>query len=141
MGARIRAFENRQYDQVELTAAQLEVYLLQLNDLASEVRSLPAGDMQASAAKVDQLRRQYTDWYNAAVQNEEASALPVQSLPELDNEFYHLRQDWIVDDADQPAIQARILDTLHRVEAKPEGDQLAAQIRTFLHDVVELPGY
>lgn len=52
------------------SSVELDAVLQRLNALAPEVHHLPEGDMQAATAKIDELRRQYTEYYNVAVAGE-----------------------------------------------------------------------
>ncbi|MET3805061.1 molybdopterin converting factor small subunit [Nakamurella sp. UYEF19] len=145
IGTRIHEFTQRQHDHVALTAAQLADLLVELNDLASDVRDLPAGDLQASTAKVDELRRQYTDWFNAAAKHEN-SPTEHETLPALEDEYCEIREEWLeAEPADRGALEAKIIDVLGRVEGKtdeqPSSDQLAARIRSFLIDEAGLSDF
>ena len=47
---------------------EIDSILRELNGLASQTHSELSGDEQASVAKIDELRRLYTAWYNQAVE-------------------------------------------------------------------------
>lgn len=145
IGTKLFEFTQRQHDHEALTSAQLEDFLVQLNDLASDVRHLPAADMRASTAKIDELRRQYTDWFNTAVKHEN-SPTEHETLPALEDQFCEYREEWLEADQDQrSALEGKIIDCLGRVEEKsdelPSSDQLAARIRTFLTDEAGLTDF
>jgi hypothetical protein len=143
MGAKLHEFSERQRDGQALTASELEGLLEQLHGLASDVHGLPHGDQQASTAKIDELRKQYTDWYDAAVEQERTSR-PVQTLPALEDEYCGYREQWLEAEADadrRSALEAEIIDCLARVDAKPDSDQVASRIRSFLTDEAGLEGF
>lgn len=132
MGEKLHEFTERQHDGQALTATALDQLLADLHDLASEVHALPAGDRQASTAKIDELRKQYTQWYAAAVAQERTSQ-PVKTLPALEDEYCEVRDLWLeAQGAERSSLETRIVDCLARVEAQPDSEQLASRIRTFL---------
>ena len=134
MGSEIAAFVARQHDGSVLTAEDLERLLRRLNDLSSQVHTLPAGDLQATTAKLDELRRQYSAWLDAASE-QEATGTPVITIALLDQEYCGYRDQWSSADARQRGnLEAKIIDCLARVEARPDSDQLSAQVRTFLRN-------
>lgn len=141
MGAKLNEFSVRQHDGQALTAGELAELLGELNGLASDVHNLPDGDLQSTTAKIDGLRKQYTDWYDAAVHQEKTSQ-PVQTLPALEDEYCDDREQWLEADTGQRSgIEARIVNCLVKVEARPESEQLASRIRTFLAREAGLEGY
>lgn len=141
MGAKLYEFAERQHDGQALTATELEKLLGELNALASDVHGLPDGDLQASTAKIDELRKQYTQWHAAAAEQERTSQR-VQTLPALEEEYSDYREQWLEAQGDgRSALEARIIDCLARVEAQPEGQQVASRIRSFLTDEAGLEGF
>jgi hypothetical protein len=141
MGAKLHKFSVRQRDGQALTARELEELLGQLNGLASDVHGLPDGDVQSTTAKIDELRKQYTDWLDAAVEQEKTSVV-AQTLPALEDEYCQYRQEWLETDAeDRSVLESRIIDCLGRVEVKPDSEQLSGRIRTFLTAEAALEGF
>ncbi len=141
MGAKLHEFSVRQHDGQALTARELEKLLGQLNGLAADVHGLPDGDLQSTTAKIDELRKQYTEWFDAAVQQERTS-VAVQTLPAIEDEYCDDREKWLEADAiGRSALEVRIIDCLARVEAKPDSEQLASRIRTFLTEEADLEGF
>ena len=141
MGSELAGFMARQHDGSALGVGELTALLGRLNDLASHVHELPAGDLQASTAKIDELRRQYTQWLDSAVE-QEGSQAPVTTIALLDQEYSTDRDEWAKsDDRERKNLEAKIIDCLARVEARPDGDQLSQHIRTFLRKDAGLPGF
>lgn len=141
MGSKLAEFVARQHDGSTLSADELRVLVSRLNDLASEVHDLPAGDMQASTAKIDELRRQYAQWLDTAVEQQHTSE-PVTTVALLDQEYCAYRDKWLeADGRERNLLEVKIIDCLARVEAKPDSEQLALHIRTFLSKDAGLPGF
>ena len=70
LGGHIAALETELRDGSLLNAEQVRERLSIIDDMAVRVRGLPAGDLQAFTAKVDQLRRQYGDWLDSIDNNQ-----------------------------------------------------------------------
>lgn len=141
MGTKLHEFSTRQREGHALSVIELETLLGQLNGLASDVHGLPLGDRHATTAKIDELRKQYSQWYAAAVEHERTSQ-PVQTLPALEEEFCEYRERWIEAGADDRSVlEGRVIDCLARVDAHSDSDQLAARIRSFLTEEAGLEGF
>ena len=141
MGSELAEFEARQHDGSVLSVDELSALLARLNELSSGVHDLPAGDMQASTAKIDELRRQYTQWLDAAAE-QARTGIPVTTVALLDKEYCEYRDRWpAADRREKDDLESKIIDCLARVEARPDGEQLAEQIRTFLRNDAGLPGF
>ncbi len=65
-------------------SAELDRILLELNDLASAVHQLDPGDVAATRATIDELRRRYTAWFNVAVAREAGQVAPPESINPAD---------------------------------------------------------
>lgn len=124
------------------SAAEIDAILGELNSLASKTHSELSGDEQSTVARVDELRRLYTHWYNEAVKADQANLRAGETLTELETRFVSYRQQWVEADADtRLSLQTEIATTLGRVEAKPGSSELAKRMRTFLHNVAHVEGY
>jgi hypothetical protein len=75
LGGRLAEFDALRHSHTGKTSAELDALLRELNDLASQTHTLLDGDQQASVAKIDELRHQFTAWYNAAVAHERAESV------------------------------------------------------------------
>ena len=64
MDEQLRGFDVLLRNRSSKTAAELDVLLTQLNDLAPHVHDLDELEQHAMTAKIDELRRQYTNWFN-----------------------------------------------------------------------------
>jgi hypothetical protein len=70
LGARLAQIDAIYRSDEAKSASEIDVILAELNNLASQTRSELSGDEQSTVARVDELRRLYTDWYNEAAQSE-----------------------------------------------------------------------
>ena len=142
LGGRIAEFDAVLHSGTPRTAAELDVILAELIELSSTIHAEMTGDEQASVAKVDELRHQFTAWYNDAAAREQTATRAELSLTELDVECAGYRRQWaIADEEDRAALETQIVDCLGRIEAKPGSADVAREIRMFLHGEAHVEGY
>jgi hypothetical protein len=75
LGGRLAELEAIYRAGEEKSYIEIDAILQELNDLSSITHSELSGDQQASVAKIADLRRLYTGWYNDAVRVQSGGTL------------------------------------------------------------------